>query len=101
PLLRLFSGGAVRRRLDHVPRPRLIHRNPAPQSAAAPDFTGSICASTAAASASVNSSVFADLFIEQNFGPHIEQNAASLKPSSGNVSSCMERAVSGSSDSSN
>ena len=39
--------------------------------------------------------------MEQNFGPHIEQNAASLKPSSGSVSSCMACAVSGSSESSN
>jgi hypothetical protein len=41
------------------------------------------------------------MFMEQNFGPHIEQKCASLKPSSGSVSSCMERAVSGSSESSN
>src|SRR5262249_61704246 len=39
--------------------------------------------------------------IEQNFGPHIEQNFADLKTSCGNVSSCIARAVSGSSDSSN
>ena len=35
------------------------------------------------------------MFIEQNFGPHIEQKCASLKPSSGSVSSCMARAVFG------
>src|SRR6266436_7552448 len=39
--------------------------------------------------------------IEQNFGPHIEQNLADLNTSCGSVSSCMARAVSGSSDSSN
>src|SRR5262249_9749332 len=39
--------------------------------------------------------------IEQNFGPHIEQNLADLNPSCGNVSSCIDRAVSGSRDSSN
>ena len=62
---------------------------------------GCDAASTASASSAVNFSVFAEWFIEQNFGPHIEQNAASLKPSSGSVSSCMASAVSGSSDSSN
>ena len=49
----------------------------------------------------VKLSTLAEMFIEQNFGPHIEQKCASLKPSSGSVSSCMARAVSGSSDSSN
>ena len=39
--------------------------------------------------------------IEQNFGPHIEQNLASLKASSGSSSSCIVRAVSGSSESAN
>src|SRR5262249_39511165 len=39
--------------------------------------------------------------IEQNFGPHIEQNLADLNTSCGSVSSCIARAVSGSSDSSN
>jgi hypothetical protein len=39
--------------------------------------------------------------IEQNFGPHIEQNLADLNTSCGSVSSCIDRAVSGSSDSSN
>ena len=39
--------------------------------------------------------------IEQNFGPHIEQNFADLNTSCGSVSSCIARAVSGSSDSSN
>src|SRR5579872_2607877 len=39
--------------------------------------------------------------IEQNFGPHIEQNFADLNTSCGSVSSCMARAVSGSSDNSN
>src|SRR5271157_4770181 len=39
--------------------------------------------------------------IEQNLGPHIEQNFADLKTSWGKVSSCIERAVSGSSESSN
>src|SRR5207244_11369195 len=41
------------------------------------------------------------IFIEQNFGPHIEQNFADLNTSCGSVSSCIDRAVSGSSDSSN
>ena len=36
--------------------------------------------------------------IEQNFGPHIEQKCAVLCASFGKVSSCMLRAVSGSSD---
>jgi hypothetical protein len=36
--------------------------------------------------------------IEQNFGPHIEQNSAPLKYSSGKVSSCIACAVSGSID---
>src|ERR1022692_2327659 len=45
---------------------------------------------TASASSAVNSSTFAEIFIEQNFGPHMEQKCASLKPSSGSVSSCME-----------
>ena len=40
-------------------------------------------------------------FIEQNFGPHIEQNFADLNTSCGSVSSCIARAVSGSSDNSN
>src|SRR5262249_15991673 len=39
--------------------------------------------------------------IEQNFGPHIEQNFADLNTSCGSDSSCIARAVSGSSDSSN
>ena len=34
--------------------------------------------------------------IEQNFGPHIEQKCADLCASFGMVSSCIERAVSGS-----
>ena len=46
-----------------------------------------IWVSTASASASVNSCVLFEWFIEQNLGPHMEQNAASLKPSSGSVSS--------------
>jgi hypothetical protein len=33
----------------------------------------------------VKSCVLAEWFIEQNFGPHIEQKAVSLKPSSGSV----------------
>ena len=41
---------------------------------------------------------FALMCIEQNFGPHIEQNSALLKYSSGSVSSCIACAVSGSSD---
>src|SRR5579864_8743534 len=64
-------------------------------------LTSVCCASTESASAAVNCSVFAEWFIEQNLGPHIEQNAASLKPSSGSVSSCIAWAVSGSSESSN
>jgi hypothetical protein len=32
--------------------------------------------------------------IEQNFGPHIEQNFADLNTSCGSISSCMRRAVS-------
>src|SRR2546423_898090 len=39
--------------------------------------------------------------MEQNFGPHIEQKWAVLAPSAGRVSSWYDRAVSGSSDSSN
>ena len=39
--------------------------------------------------------------IEQNLGPHMLQNAAVLKASCGSVSSCIRRAVSGSSDSRN
>src|SRR5947209_119420 len=71
-------------------------------SAACPIETSeALAARTASASAAVNCSVFAEWFIEQNFGPHMEQNAASLKPSSGRVSSCIARAVSGSSDNSN
>jgi hypothetical protein len=42
---------------------------------------------TASASSAVNCSTLAEMFMEQNFGPHIEQKAASLKPSSGSVSS--------------
>ena len=38
------------------------------------------------------------IFIEQNFGPHIEQKCASLALSLGRVSSWNFRAVSGSSD---
>src|SRR3954471_7882900 len=38
------------------------------------------------------------ILIEQNFGPHIEQKAAVLKASWGRVSSCIRRAVSGSSE---
>ena len=49
----------------------------------------------------VKLSTLAEIFMEQNFGPHMEQKWASLKPSSGSVSSCMARAVSGSSDKSN
>ena len=41
------------------------------------------------------------LCIEQNLGPHMEQNSALLKHSEGSVSSCMERAVSGSSERAN
>src|ERR1051325_9595332 len=63
--------------------------------------SGAVPLNTASASAAVNASTFAEMFIEQNFGPHIEQKCASLKPSSGSVSSCIERAVSGSSDRSN
>ena len=58
--------------------------------------------------AAIGSSPFAAIlrmscvtFIEQNFGPHIEQNFADLNTSCGNVSSCIARAVSGSSDNSN
>src|SRR5579864_4504982 len=58
-------------------------------------------ASTASASSAVNCSVLAEWFMEQNLGPHMEQKAASLKPSSGSVSSCIASAVSGSSDNSN
>jgi hypothetical protein len=36
------------------------------------------------------------IFIEQNFGPHIEQKCATLWASLGSVSSCIARAVSGS-----
>ena len=36
--------------------------------------------------------------IEQNLGPHMLQNAAVLNASCGKVSSCILRAVSGSSD---
>ena len=48
---------------------------------------------TASASAGVNVSTFDEMFIEQK--------CASLKPASGSVSSCIERAVPGSSESSN
>src|SRR3989304_280687 len=41
------------------------------------------------------------IFMEQNLGPHMEQNSALLKTSCGNVSSCIDRARSGSSDSAN
>src|ERR1700722_17532230 len=65
----------------------------------------SICTSPASATAAASSGVklvtFDEIFIEQNFGPHMEQKCASLKPSSGRVSSCMARAVSGSSERSN
>src|SRR5208282_304691 len=87
--------------LDLVQPCRTVEQR-ALQSPAAWATSGfSICVRIACASASVNSCVLFEWFIEQNFGPHIEQNAASLKPSSGSVSSCIERAVSGSSDSSN
>src|SRR5205823_896422 len=56
---------------------------------------------TASASAAVNSCTLEEMFIEQNLGPHMEQKCASLKPSSGRVSSCMDSAISGSSDSAN
>ncbi|MNP37227.1 hypothetical protein D3C76_1306620 [compost metagenome] len=36
------------------------------------------------------------IFIEQNFGPHMEQKCATLAESFGRVSSWYERAVSGS-----
>lgn len=49
--------------------------------------SGAVPLTTASASSAVNCSTFAEMFIEQNFGPHIEQNAASLNPSSGSVSS--------------
>ena len=39
--------------------------------------------------------------MEQNRGPHMEQNSALLNTSCGSVSSCIERAVSGSSDNAN
>src|SRR4051794_32294434 len=39
-----------------------------------------------------------EIFIEQNFGPHIEQKWATLAPSAGRVSSWKSLAVSGSSD---
>src|SRR4051794_3259433 len=38
------------------------------------------------------------IFIEQNFGPHIEQKCAVLAGEAGSVSSWYERAVSGSSE---
>jgi hypothetical protein len=60
-----------------------------------------VACNTAAASASVKFSTLAEIFIEQNFGPHMEQKCASLNPSSGGVSACLARAVSGSMDSSN
>ena len=63
--------------------------------------SGTVPLNTAAASSAVKVSTLAEIFIEQNFGPHMEQKCASLKPSSGSVSSCMERAVSGSSESAN
>src|SRR5664279_6523209 len=56
---------------------------------------------TAAASSAVNVSTLEEMFMEQNFGTHMEQKCASLKPSSGRVSSCMARAVSGSRESAN
>ncbi|MGO4882069.1 MAG: hypothetical protein ACLP59_14750 [Bryobacteraceae bacterium] len=37
------------------------------------------------ASPAVNSSTLAEIFIEQNIGPLIEQKSASLKPSSGSL----------------
>jgi len=37
----------------------------------------------------------------QNLGPHIEQKCATFAPSAGKVSSCIEDAVSGSSESAN
>src|SRR5207248_6421866 len=40
-------------------------------------------------------------FIEQNFGPHMAQNSAVLKASCGRVSSCLDFAASGSSESAN
>src|SRR5581483_8887407 len=47
------------------------------------------------------SSITCVVFIEQNFGPYIAQNLASLYLSSCSVSSCIARAVSVSSESSN
>src|ERR1035441_7366843 len=59
---------------------------------------GATPSNTAAAPSAVNVSTLEEMFMEQNFGPHMEQKCASLKPSSGRVSSCMLRAVSGSSE---
>ena len=62
---------------------------------------GSPCGGVGRGVAAFQSSTSRLIFIEQNFGPHIEQNCAVLKTSCGSVSSCIRRAVSGSSDSSN
>src|SRR4051812_18517905 len=98
PRHRCVCQGCSRRRCivdNHHPRVR------AAPSGAADSTPLEILSRISSACAAVKLSTFAEWFIEQNFGPHIEQNAASLKPSSGSVSSCMLRAVSGSSESSN
>jgi hypothetical protein len=44
--------------------------------------SGHLICTIAFASAAVNSSTLADIFIEQNFGPHTDQNWAPTQPSS-------------------
>src|SRR5271157_3909488 len=58
--------------------------------------TGSSCTRAAVASACLRMSSL--IRIEQNSGPHMLQKAAVLKASCGSVSSCILRAVSGSSE---
>ena len=42
--------------------------------------SGAVPFTTASASSAVKLSTVAEMFMEQNFGPHIEQKCASLKP---------------------
>src|SRR5690606_15988304 len=101
------SGGARTRTQVRAPGPcqLVIGRYTRfPDSANSADFSA-IPASMAAISVRLFRSAYsrtsAEIRIEQNFGPHIEQKCAVFAGSAGNVSSWYSRAVSGSSDNAN
>ncbi len=56
----------------------------------------SVSVATAVEPSPCSARIFWEIFIEQNFGPHIEQKCAVLAGSAGRVSSWKARAVSGS-----